>query len=62
MCGHCGLRFVQPSEMVDFKKQRIRIILCFNVEKTAYKTCDMLKRPFVTTRLLENKLLSVIRV
>jgi len=62
MYGHCGLRSVQPSEMVDFKKQRFRIILCFNFDKPAYKTCDVLKRPFVMTRLLENKLLSVIPV
>jgi len=53
---------VQPSEMIDFKKQRIRIMLCFNINKPTYKTCDMLKRPFVITRSLENKLLGVIRV
>jgi hypothetical protein len=62
MCGHCGLRAVQPSEMVGFKKRRIRNILCFNVDKPAYKICDIPKRAFVVTKLLENELLRVIRV
>ena len=60
--GNCDVRSLQPSEMTDFVKQSIFIMLCFNLDKPAYKTCDMLKRPFVMTRLGENKLLTAIRV
>jgi hypothetical protein len=48
-------RFFSPTEMVDFKEQRICIKFCFKLKKTAAETHRMLKEAFGDNAMSQSK-------
>jgi hypothetical protein len=48
-------RFFSPTEMVDFKEQRICIKFCFKLKKNAAETHQMLKEAFGDNAISQSK-------
>ena len=45
-CVNCVLQLLQPNGMANLKEKRIGTKFCFNLERLASETYEMLKRTF----------------